>query len=63
MDVKSTSLNGTIEQEVYIEKLEGFQLSKDVDYVFKLKKSIYGLKRDPRAWYSRLDKHSLTTRI
>jgi hypothetical protein len=38
MDVKSTFLNGTLEAEVYIEKLEGFMLSKNQDYVCKLKK-------------------------
>jgi hypothetical protein len=27
MDVKSTFLNGTLEEEVYIEKLEGFILT------------------------------------
>jgi hypothetical protein len=57
MDVKSTFLNGELEEEVYIKKLEGFQLSKNTDYVCKLKKALYGLKRTTRAWYSRLDKY------
>jgi hypothetical protein len=50
MDVKSTFLNGELDEEVYIEQLEGFQLSKNADYVCKLKKSLYGLKQAPRAW-------------
>jgi hypothetical protein len=57
MDVKSTFLNGELEEEVYIEQLEGFQLSENIDYVCKLKKALYGLKQAPRAWYSRLDKY------
>jgi hypothetical protein len=57
MDVKSAFLNGEIEEEVYIEQPEGFQLSENVDYVCKLKKALYGLKLAPRAWYSRLDKY------
>jgi hypothetical protein len=32
-------------------------LSKNTDYVCKLKKALYGLKQAPRAWYSRLDKY------
>jgi hypothetical protein len=57
MDVKSTFLNGEIEEEVYIEQPEGFKLSENADYMCKLKKALYGLKHDPRAWYSRLDKY------
>jgi hypothetical protein len=57
MDVKSTFLNGELEEKVYIEKPEGFQLSENTDYVCKLKKAVYGLKQAPRAWYSRLDKY------
>jgi hypothetical protein len=57
MDVKSSFLNGELEEEVYIEQPEGFQLSEITDYVCKLKKALYGLKQAPRAWYSRLDKY------
>jgi hypothetical protein len=57
MDIKSSFLNGELEEEVYIEKPEGFQLSENTDYVCKLKKALYGLKQAPRAWYSRLDKY------
>ena len=44
MDIKSAFLNGELEGEVYIEQPEGFQLSKNTDYVCKLKKAMYGLK-------------------
>ena len=57
MDVKSTFLNGNIEEEVYIKKLEGFQLTGKGEYVYKLKKALYGLKQAPRAWYARLDSY------
>jgi hypothetical protein len=57
MDVKSTFLNGDLEEEVYIEQLEGFQLTQKEEYVCKLKKSLYRLKQAPRVWYSRLDKY------
>ena len=44
MDIKSTFLNGELE-EVYIEQLEGFLLSKHGDYVYRLKNQLYGLKQ------------------
>jgi hypothetical protein len=57
MDIKSTFLNGELEEEVYIEQPKGFQLSENADYVCKLKKALYGIKQAPRAWYSRLEKY------
>ena len=45
MDVKSTFLNGELEEEVYIEQPHGFPLSWHVDFVCRLKKALYGLKQ------------------
>jgi hypothetical protein len=56
MDVKSTFLNGDLEEEVYMEQPEGFSLTDNPNYVCKLKKALYGLKQARRAWYYRLDK-------
>ena len=55
MDVKTTFLDGELEEEVYIEQPEGFLLSEHGDFVCRLKKELYGLKQAPRGWYSRLD--------
>ena len=56
MIVKSTFLNGELE-EVYIEQPEGFLLLEHGDIVCRMKKVLYGLKQDPRAWNSRLDRY------
>ena len=47
MDVKSTFINGNLEDEVYIEELEGFKLTDKGDYVCRLKKALYRLKQAP----------------
>jgi hypothetical protein len=44
MDVKTTFLNGIIEEEVYIEKPQGFEVSGKESHVCRLKKALYGLK-------------------
>eukprot|EP00253_Pinus_taeda_P031124 PITA_31124 len=41
MDVKSTFLNGDLEEEVYIEQPDGFILGNDPNLVCRLKKSLY----------------------
>ena len=55
MDVKTNFLNGIIEEEVYIEQPQGFQVKERVTDVCKLKKDLHGLKQAPRAWYGRID--------
>lgn len=55
VDVKSSFLNGDLKDEAYFKQLEGLGLSKNKDYVWKLKKALYGLKKAPRPWYERLD--------
>lgn len=44
IDVKITFLNGTIVEELYIEKPLGFEVHKRETHVCRLKKAIYGLK-------------------
>ena len=55
MDVKTTFLNGFIQEEVYIEQPQGFEVHVKESHVCRLKKALYGLKQAPRAWYSRID--------
>jgi hypothetical protein len=57
MDVKTTFLNGEIEEEVYIEQLDGFVIHEKESHVCRLKKALYGLKQAPRAWYVRINRH------
>ena len=57
MDVKSAVLNGELVEEVYMEQPYGFHVQESIDHVYRLKKALYGLKHDPRAWYARLDKY------
>ena len=51
MDVKTTFLNGDLEEEVYMKQPEGFSSSDGENLVCKFKKSIYGLKQASRKWY------------
>jgi hypothetical protein len=55
MDVKTNFLNGVIEEEVYIEKPQGFEVEDMKTHVCKLNKALYRLKKASRAWYGRID--------
>ena len=59
MDVKNTFLNGFINEEVYVEQPPDFQTFNFPNHVFKLKKTLYGLKQSSRAWYEILSKFLL----
>ena len=45
MDVNKTLLNGVIEEEVYIEQPQGFEVEYRGIHICKLKKDMYGLKQ------------------
>jgi hypothetical protein len=55
MDVKSTFLNGVIQEEVYVRQPLGFESPKYLDRVYKLSKALYGIKQALQAWYARLN--------
>nr|GEW25134.1 retrovirus-related Pol polyprotein from transposon TNT 1-94 [Tanacetum cinerariifolium] len=54
MNVKTTFLNGELEEEVYVSQSGGFVDEDNPPHVYKLKKALYGLKQTPRAWYDML---------
>lgn len=57
MDVKITFLYGDLQEEIVMDQPEGFVDSKRPDWVFLLRKSLYGLKQLPRQWYLKFDSH------
>nr|GEU36064.1 hypothetical protein [Tanacetum cinerariifolium] len=54
IDVKSTFLYRTIEEEVYVCQPLGFDDPGHPDKVYKVVKALYGLHQAPRAWYETL---------
>jgi hypothetical protein len=55
MDVKMTFLNDELEEEIYMEQVQGFVHQGGEHVVCKFRKSLYGLKQSPRAWNQKLD--------
>ncbi|GJW03601.1 reverse transcriptase domain-containing protein [Tanacetum coccineum] len=54
MDVKSSFLYGTIDEEVYVSQPPGFVDPDHPKKVYKVVKALYELHQAPRAWYATL---------
>ena len=56
MDINIAFLNGVVEEEVCVEKPQGFETHDIKTHGGRLNKSLYGLKQDSRMCYGRIDR-------
>lgn len=59
MDVKTTFINKYLHEDIYVSQPKGFEDPKNANYVYKLRKVLYGLKQALRAWYKGLTQYLL----
>ena len=61
MDVKTTFLNGELEDEICMDQLDRFVANGQECKVCKLLKSLYGLKQAPKQWHEKFDRTLTST--
>uniref|UniRef100_A0A8I7BHK9 Reverse transcriptase Ty1/copia-type domain-containing protein n=1 Tax=Hordeum vulgare subsp. vulgare TaxID=112509 RepID=A0A8I7BHK9_HORVV len=55
MDIKTTILNGELDEEIYMQEPYGFVIDGQEGKVCKLLKSLYGLKQAPKQWHDKFN--------
>ena len=53
LDIKNVFLHGDLQEEVYMEQPPGFVAQGEIGKVCRLRKSLYGLKQSPHAWFDK----------
>ena len=56
MDVKTTFLNGDLNEEIYMDQPKGFISLGQEKKVCRLVKSLYSLKKTPKQWHEKFEK-------
>ena len=56
LDVKTTFLHWDLEEDICMQQPQGYEVKGKGNFVCKLKKSLYGLKKAPRKWYLKFDR-------
>lgn len=59
MNVVTTFLNGILEELIFMRQPLGFQVFGSEHLVYRLKRSIYGLKQSSMMWYFEIDSYLL----
>ncbi|MBW0534081.1 hypothetical protein O181_073796 [Austropuccinia psidii MF-1] len=53
-DIETAFLHGEMDALVYVKQVKGYEIKGKEDWVWKLRKSLYGTKQAPRMWKAKL---------
>jgi hypothetical protein len=63
IEMKTTFLHGDLEEDIYMTQPKHCMVKGKSNLVYKLKKSLYGLKQSLRMWYQKFDTYVLSLRF